>query len=161
MTNEMIKDLITEINHETLFEKFFTTNGRIDRMTFLKRNLILLLMFFLATVIIELCFFSYTLFGATLPDWTTAIYPCIMFAMLIPDYCLNTKRLQDLGKDSTLAKIFLGFGILSNIHYCVFPNAISETNPLILVEGFISLVFMAYLLFARGDENTNEYGDPK
>lgn len=161
MTSEISKGNLIESSNETFFEKFLTTNGRIGRMTYLKRNLMLMLMVLLATFVIEMSFFAHTLFGATLPAWTNAIYPCMMLALCIPDYCLNTKRLHDLGKDSTVAKIFLGLGILANVYYIAFPATIDTISPFMMIYSVLSLGFLAYLLFMRGDENTNEYGETK
>ncbi len=161
MTNDMIKNEMTEINRETFFEKFFTTNGRISRMTFLKREVMLILMAFALVFLVETCFIAYTLFGATLPEWTAVITPLIMIVIWISDYCLNVKRLHDFGKDATLAKIFLAFGLMANAYYIAFPTAIDFVTPFTIFDSVVNLGFLAYLLYMRGDEGANEYGKTK
>jgi len=161
MTNETSRGNLTEVSNETFTEKFFTTTGRISRMTFLKRELMLILMAFALVFLVETCFIAYTLFGATLPEWTAVIVPIIFLAIWIPDYCLNVKRLHDFGKDSTLAKLFLGFGIMANVYYIAFPSAIDLLTPFTIFDSVVNLGFFAYLLYMRGDEGANEYGETK
>lgn len=161
MTNEIIKKQIAEISKETFTEKFFTTHGRISRMTFLKREVMLILMAFALVFLVEICFIAYTLFGATLPEWTAVITPLIMIVIWISDYCLNVKRLHDFGKDATLAKIFLAFGIMANVYYIAFPLAADLLTPFTIFDSVVNLGFLAYLLYMRGDEGANEYGETK
>ena len=157
MTNEMN---ITK--RETLREKFLTTTGRINRATFFRRTVGLivaevLLMFFLMILIML------GTMSTDLPNWANVFFFGFTILTLIPDYCLNTKRLHDLGKDSTLAKVFLGIGILSAAYSAANGLLItSEDIPLTPIEfmaSVVTLAFMVYLLFAKGNEGANEYGD--
>ena len=152
MTNEMVK-----IDNETLFEKFFTATGRIGRMTFFKRTLIIGLIEFLILFCIGIVSSIYEVAGTETPMWINALNAVVIFAALIPGYFLNTKRLHDIGKDSTLAKIFLGVGILSAIHTVAIAPVLMSI-PL-MIENVVLIGFTFYLLFTKGDENANEYGD--
>ena len=157
MTNEIMKNQMTEINSETLFEKFFTTTGRIGRMTFFKRTFMIGLIEFFALFCIGIVSSIHEVAGTETPMWVNALNAVVIFAALIPGYFLNTKRLHDIGKDSTLAKIFLGVGILSAIHTVAIAPVLMSI-PL-MIENVVLIGFTFYLLLTKGDENANEYGD--
>ena len=157
MTNEMN---ITK--RETLREKFLTTTGRINRATFFRRTVGLivaevLLMFFLMILIML------GTMSTDLPYWANGFFFGFTILTFIPEYCLNTKRLHDLGKDSTLAKVFLGIGILSAAYSAA--NGLwtaSESLPFTPIDIICTVAmfgFMVYLLFAKGTEGSNEYDD--
>ena len=153
MTNEILKNEMVNANDETLRQKFFTTTGRIDRMTYLKRNLILMLMAFVIFFAIEILGFIANLS----PAGINVLENIIMILILVPSFFLDVKRLHDLGKDSTLAKIFLGISLFSTAYNWAFP-VITEITPVNIVTSIASLGFMFYLLFARGEDDTNQYG---
>ena len=155
MTNEI--NLQTTYSNETLKEKFLTTKGRINRLTFLKRSIILIAVNFFAV------FFTIflTMLGTMsfeLPQWAGLILLWIMGVFLIPDYCINVKRLHDLGKDATLAKIFLGVNIISlTYNFTLAPTETFSAFEIILTA--LLLGFFACLLFIKGDDGANEYGN--
>ena len=155
MTNEIFRNERIA-NDESLFTKFFTSAGRIDRTTFFLR--------LLAVLMIEFSLLFATGFVALLanlslenpPLWMNLSFEAVFFAAIIPKYFLNVKRLHDIGKDSTLAKIFWGVEILSA---SIFISTINGILILSSVLSIASLVFTFYLLFKRGENNANEYGN--
>lgn len=153
MTNEIFKSEMVKANNETFKQKFFTTEGRIDRMTYLNRNLILMLMAFVTFFVIGIFGFITNLSPAEI----NVLENIIMILILIPSFFLDVKRLHDLGKDSTLAKIFLGISLFSIAYNWAFP-VLTEITPINIVANIASLGFMFYLLFARGEDVANQYG---
>ena len=157
MTNK-----INLTKEESLREKFFTTTGRINRLTFFRRNVGLIFAEIALILFIQFLMILGTM-STELPSWADGFFFGFVILTFIPEYCLNTKRLHDLGKDSTLAKVFAGIGILSVAYSAANGLFItSEDIPLTPIEIISSVVifaFMVYLLFAKGNEGSNEYGD--
>lgn len=160
MTNEILRNEVFEASNETLFEKFFTKTGRLNRMTYLIRNLALLAVECFAIIVVGFVGVLGIVFLDSDPTWVEGSITSLMILALIPDYFLNVKRLHDLGKDDTLAKIFLGVGILMTAYDWAFP-AISIVTPAPVVISIATLAFSVYLLFAKGEEHPNKYGNPQ
>lgn len=156
MTNEFLKNEMVTANNETLKQKFFSTNGRIDRMTFFKRTLALIGVEFLLTFIVGFAVIMMTLNSPNSESIMSAVITMIALAALFPEYCLNVKRLHDIGRDETLAKIFVGVGILG-----LATGFLELSTPMAIsvVISIISVGFMFYLLFKRGEDKANEYGE--
>ena len=155
MTNEIFRNERIAAD-ESLFTKFFTSAGRINRITFFGRFTVILLIEFSLLFATEFVawFANFTLNNP--PLWVDASIFAVLLVGLIPEYFLKVKRLHDIGKDSTLAKIFLGVEILSAI---IFISTINGILILSSVLSIASLVFTFYLLFKRGENNANEYGN--
>ena len=119
-------------------ETFFRQDGRLNRLRYFKRMLVVGIVSSLLNILI----------GSTLGTLIT----------LYPQYCLVLRRLHDLGKDNTLALVTIGMGIFT----AFIPFMDSESIlPLLMILGLIGLVIGLYLLFKKGDEGPNQYGpDP-
>lgn len=160
MTNEFLKSEMVTENKETLQEKFFTTTGRIDRLTFFKRLMMLIGAGFLLTFISAIITIPIEYSLGIQDSMLSNIAMCgVMLATFFPEYCLTTKRLHDIGQDETLAKIFIGIGILE----LGLTFAAVGTTIYLIAEALsvVSLIFTIYLLFKKGDNNANEYGAAK
>ncbi len=156
MTNEIIKNEMVSDN-ETLTEKFFSNKGRIGRMTYFQRSLAVLgIKFLLAFIIGTGCYIMSDAANAEM--YVKTVIAVIALVGLIPQYFLDTKRLHDIGKDETLAKVFIGVGILEII--CTF-SIVGIVAGIANAASVVSLVFTLYLLFMKGEEVTNEYGIAK
>ena len=153
MTNEILKSEMATMNNETWRQKFLTTEGHIGRVTYFERSILLVVLTFIVMFI--------TLFFGEIANIAPAkvdiVLNIITLLLLVPNFCLDVKRLHDLGKDSTLAKIFLGISLFAIAYNWVFP-ALTEITPLNVVTSIASLGFTFYLLFARGEDNDNQYG---
>ena len=155
MTNEIFRNEEIVDSEESLFKKFFSSTGRINRRTFFIRSL---LIFFVEALFLSAVVFVSVLADLSLttqPLWIDVSFAMVTIVALIPEYFLSAKRLHDIGKDETLAKIFFGIGILTSI--CIF-STINAVVILSKVIGISSVVFQLYLLFKRGESNNNEYG---
>lgn len=154
MTNEF---KLQTVETETLKEKFLTTTGRINRLTFLKRSIALVAINFL-TIFFTIFIIMLGTMSTTPPLWMNFISIAIMGVLLIPQYCLNVKRLHDFGKDATLAKIFLVINFLT----IIYNFNVSVDSEFIILDSaafIIPWAFSLYLLFKKGDEGFNEYGN--
>ena len=142
---------------ETLKEKFLTTTGRVNRLTFFKRSIALAAINFIVIFFTVFLIMLFTM-STTPPSWMNFILIAIMGALLIPQYCLNAKRLHDFGKDATLAKIFLVINFLT----MTYNFNVSVDSEFIILDSaafIIPWIFSLYLLFKKGDESSNEYGN--
>ena len=154
MTNEI---KLQTADTETFREKFLTTAGRINRTTFLKRSIALVAINF-AVLFLTAFILMLGTSSTELPQWANLILFGITALFLIPDYCLKVKRLHDFGKDSTLAKIFLGISILT-MTYGTNLNAAVSLSIFETATLSLPFVFLLYLLLKQGDDGANEYGN--
>ena len=145
---------------ETTFkEKFFTTTGRINRMTFFKRNMLLVLVAFVAFFVIGIVD---VINGSDVDSISTTgrlLETAVTLLLVTPEYCLNVKRLHDLGKDETLAKVLAGISLFSVAYSLTLsPDALLVESAVAIALGAVSLVAFFYLLCAKGESYANGYG---
>ena len=79
----------------TIKEKFFSTEGRLNRQRYFNRTLLVNIAFLVVYVVISSAFS--TPFGDVTPTGD-ALINLVAVAMLIPKYCLDIRRLKDIGK---------------------------------------------------------------
>lgn len=147
---------VSEVYKEdrTLQEQFLKTEGRLNRLRYLKRNLVLLLVWLLTGMLIVL------IFGDDMGNLSSTgniLSSFIGGAMLVPYYCLDVRRLHDMDKDSTLAKIslVLCFAMLFIDDDPFNPSAIG------IILSLVVCIIALYLLFVPGTKGANKYGaDP-
>lgn len=141
-------------------ETFFTLDGRLNRLAYLKRSLLLLVvnLFFYGGIGTES---ASTLGNVALGIWNF-IYWCASITLM-------TRRLHDLNKSGWYQLLFLvptfifiaaavtlvlGIG-LQNVGISVVGIA------LIVIAGLFGLVFQLWVLLKKGSEGPNDYGpDP-
>lgn len=139
----------------TLQEQFMKTDGRLNRLRYIKRILVLLLVWIVICVLITLIFGDDM---GKLSSTGDVLVSVIAAGMLIPYYCLDVRRLHDMDKDSTLAKIIFVLGIAM-----LFVSEESLFNPSApaMILYLISVVTSIYILFMPGTKGANKYGaDP-
>ena len=147
---------MTEI---TFKEKFFTTTGRINRMTFFKRNMLLVLVAFLAFFVIGIVD---VINGSDVDSISTTgrlLETAVTLLLVTPEYCLNVKRLHDLGKNEILAKVIAGTSAFSALYALTLNASADSLNSIVLISvGIFNVVAFLYLLFAKGNSVANSYG---
>ena len=140
-----------------LQQMFFSNKGRLNRLRYLKRTLVLLVMEFLLTLILD----------ESLYDSEIAIAAVSAF-LLWPQYCLDNRRLQDMNKDSQLAntKVMIGVFLVS-ASFFVDYSAIDvhslkdKTVVYVILACLVNLYISLKLLFKGGSRGSNKYGpDP-
>ncbi len=158
MTNEMIRTEIEIPNKESLVEKFFSTKGRIDRSTYFQRNLVIIAAELVLIFTLSFLDVIATVVLSEIPAWIDISLLVVLLISLVPSYFLDVKRLHDLGKDSTLAKIFLGIGILSVVYSLAYP-AVESFSPIETILSIATLGFTVFLFFKKGEDKANQYGE--
>lgn len=114
-------------------DHFFKRTGRINRLRYFKRVLLL--------SVLELLLFE--------------INPYLGYITIYPTYCLNVRRLQDLNKGPEIAYGIVAITILSLV------MSIIEVGFMALVTLLVDISLSLYLLFAAGTVGANKYGaDP-
>lgn len=126
----------------TFREKFFSTDGRLNRMTYFKRWLAVDIMgFILSAVLIIICS---ALFGDT-NSIADPLSNVIWIGLLIPKFCLDVRRVKDIGKDENFAKRIAGLEavlLLAQI-YLLFDWDFSTSMP----PGAVIVNLLAWGIF--------------
>lgn len=140
---------------KTLEEMFLKTTGRLNRLRYFKRSVLLILI----TLLVSLPFA--VVFSDSMGNLTAEgdiIAAVINLVMLFPSYCLDVRRLHDMDKDDTLAKInfVLGVAIIFSGNGDPF-----ELSTLEVIVSLLITVILIYMLFVPGTNGENKYGpDP-
>lgn len=148
----------------TITEKFFSTKGRLNRMRYFKRWLIVELVMFV------LCGIVASTFSTPWGDVThtgEVMINLILIATIIPNYCLNVRRIKDIGKDENIVSgVATLEALLALVQmYCLsdwdFGSSKTSTQQLGLSISMIRLVIFAWLQKTAGTVGSNKYGaDP-
>ena len=136
---------------KTIPEIFFKREGRLNRLRYFKRNLVIALIMFVAMVVVSLIFVDDE---GNFPKIVDIISFVVALAILVPSYCLMVRRLHDMNKDEVLANAY-AVGCVGGY----FLNFILEYEfmPLDIVLVIVAL----YVLFVPGTHGANSYGaDP-
>ena len=141
------------VEENTLSEMFFKSNGRLNRMRYFKRKLVLGI---LLTMLLHL---GYRFFGYEFGQVTTpyaAIYNTIVsLVFIVPNYCLSVRRLQDMNKGKTLAIIY---AILSAIMAFLDFTGVNYMFYILLILATATLAIGVYMLISPGTYGKNRYG---
>ena len=143
------------MNDKTVEEMFFKRSGRLNRLRYFKRVLVIFLVSLIAMLPVAI------IFGDELGNVSTfgdVLIMLINLAILIPFYCLDVRRLHDMDKDETLAKVSLIIGIIA----AIFPvDDLYYAPPPMKVVYIVGTVIGLYMLLSPGTKGENQYGaDP-
>ncbi len=154
--NDSIKsEVYTE--DKTIQEMFLKMTGRLNRLRYFKRVIVVALVSLVVSFPILMIFIDD--FGNITP-LGNIVNAIINLATFIPLYCLDVRRLHDLDKDETLAKISLGLGVVGTIMGMNNEDLSSISAVEMIIYG-ISSVIGLYVLLAPGTKGENKYGhDP-
>lgn len=143
---------------ETLQDIFLKTAGRLNRLRYLKRSFLLVLVAVLLDAVVNAVFGDETGDTMTAEIFSTAISLLFVY----PSYCLDVRRLHDLDKNNTLALVNVATSIFAAA--AVFGDNAENGGALQMTTGLLALVSLGiylYLFFARGTRGANLYGaDP-
>ena len=144
------------VEDKTAEEMFLKRTGRLNRLRYFKRGIAVTLIAILAFVPVSV------IFGddwGNLSSFGELVVTAINLVSLIPLYCLDVRRLHDMDKDETLAKISLGLGVIG-----AFVSSNSDPfdlSPTATIVYLAETVIALYLLFSPGTKGENKYGaDP-
>ena len=140
---------------KTLQEMFLKNTGRLNRLRYFKRSLVMILVTFVIDFILITIFSDEWGIPTSFGNLATSV---VGIVALVPMYCLNVRRLQDLNKDDTIAKIILAvcFGALF-----IPDEDYYSLSTLVIIVCLVETIIVLYLLFAPGTKGENKYGpDP-
>ena len=140
-----------------LAENFFRRDGRLNRLRYFKRNVVV----FLAAIVILFVVIVMDVNAlGHLSSFGNGAIKIFSAVILIPTFCLMVRRLHDMDKSETLAYIY---AVLSLVVVLFRDNDFLVTEPstlenlLNIVSSFIGL----YIFFCPGTKGDNQYGpDP-
>lgn len=139
------------MNDKTILEIFFKREGRLNRLRYFKRNLVIGLASAVIMFVISL------IFGDDVGNLTTTgniIFFIVMMLMLVPSYCLAVRRLHDMDRDELLAKLYIGGSAASYFLSFVLKQDFMPLSVVLVIVAF-------YILLVPGTSGTNKYGaDP-
>ena len=128
---------------------FLKTTGRLNRLRYFKRNVVVVLVAFIA----------FFLGAASLNSYDFNTFIKITSILLMPFiYCLNVRRLQDMNYDNKLAIVLL---VIQGIQISEMDMMRYTSSLVGSVTSIISMIVGLFLLFKDGTHGTNDYGaDP-
>lgn len=140
---------------KTMQEMFLKTTGRLNRLRYFKRVMVVTV----ATLAIGFPFFMiFSDEWGNLTSFGNMITTIIGIIALFPMYCLDVRRLQDMDKDNTIAKISF---VISAITVIIAPDDVFTMDTSIAIVYLVNGAIGLYLLFSPGTKGENKYGpDP-
>ena len=139
----------------TFAEMFLKRDGRLNRLRYFKRSLVLALINMVAIILCGVVFLAE---WEETNDTFEIVTSIIALLFVYPDYCLNVRRLQDIDGDMRIA---YGMAAVS-VFFALFSDFASESVS--VAQGLLALVYIGigfYLLLAPGTKGDNRYGaDP-
>ncbi len=124
-------------------ENFLKTEGRLNRKRFFKRSIAIVSLALLLIIIIAI---AATDDRGELSDGGGVLILGVIIGANIIYYCLNVRRLHDLGHKNTLAVVLLIFAAIQVFEISDFLSGLT---------GLAGLVCSLYLLFAKGTDGPN------
>jgi len=133
----------------TMQDMFLRRTGRLNRLRYFKRSLVVAAANIIASVAIEAMFMDK--WGNT-NSTGEFIQVIAAILLLIPSYLLDVRRLQDINQGPALA-------IVGTIMAFILLTA--QDTAIITLTGIVIMAINLYLLFREGTRGTNPYGtDP-
>ena len=137
----------------TIREMFLKSSGRLNRLRYFKRSIVVGI-FKVLTLIALMELFQ--LFNVRLVN-VLLIVIVVYTVFLVPFYFLYVRRLQDLNRGSAIA-------IARSISGFILMLLRADSDEATALSGIVALITLymeLYLLFADGTHGTNDYGpDP-
>ena len=146
---------ISYVKETTLQEMFLKTSGRLNRLRYFKRVLVVSLLMVPVYVIISIM--AVGIYGYV-PSSLNILLGVMIILSMIPSYCLATRRLHDMDKDNKIAIAI----IILQLLYGGLMDPYNPGNAVsVVVIGLALCALGMYLLLADGTHGENKYGaDP-
>ena len=140
------------VEENTISEMFFKSNGRLNRLRYFKRRLVLGILLYV------FIYLGYRVIGYEFGQenfYASTYNTVVSLIFVIPTYLLNVRRLQDMNRGRTLAVVYailtsvMAFLDFTGINYMLYISLI-----------LVTMVFMisGYMLIAPGTNGKNRYG---
>lgn len=148
----------------TIKEKFFSTTGRLNRMRYFKRWLVVdLAALVLCGIVISACSTPW----GDLTHSGDIMINLISIAMIIPNYFLNVRRIKDIGKEENIVAGVAALEVLLTLAqmYCLsdwdWSSSKTSTQQLGMSVSTIRFGIFVWLQKTAGTVGANKYGaDP-
>lgn len=140
-----------------IVENFFRRDGRLNRMRYFKRNVVLFVVELIILTVIT------TLGTNDLDEFSQGsliLFKVVSIAVMIPFCCLMIRRLHDLNMNETLAYVFFALIVVSIL---MDGKDMLKTEPTLLEDALntVNFIISLYVLFWPGTNGDNRYGsDP-
>ena len=141
-------------NDETIREMFLSASGRLNRLRYFQR--------WLCLTIVEGVIWT-AIYFSTVDPWgevsTTGLLLITLSTLIFmfPRYCLDVRRLQDLGQDATFAWFFVAVNVL-----CVFGDItgkIEDMLTFLIIASIAYFLLWLYVLLTPGTRGRNRFGE--
>ena len=125
-------------------EMFLKTSGRLNRLRYFKRLLVVFLAVFVPIFVIS----SITVgIYRYVPQSVSVIIGILSILSMFPTYCLMTRRLQDLNKDNKLAIVYV---VLQVVYFSLASDPFHPSNAVfVVIIGLALFASFAIWLSAR------------
>lgn len=137
-----------------IVENFFRRDGRLNRLRYFKRNVVLFVVELIILTVIT------TLGTNDLDEFSQGsliLFKVVSIAVMIPFCCLMIRRLHDLNMNETLAYVFFALIVVS-----IFMDSkdMLKTEPTLLEDALntVNFIISLYVLFWPGTNGDNRYG---
>lgn len=140
-----------------IVENFFRRDGRLNRMRYFKRNVVL---FVVELIILTVITTAGTNDLDEFSQGSLILFKVVSIVGLIPFCCLMIRRLHDLNMGETLAYVFFALTVVS-----IFMDGKDmlkvEPTPFEDALNTVNFIISLYVLFWPGTNGDNRYGsDP-
>ena len=140
------------IEEKTISEMFFKSKGRLNRLRYFKRRVVLGILLYV------FIYLGYRVLGYEYGQdnfYASTYNTIVSLLFIIPTYFLNVRRLQDMNRGKTLAVVY---AILTSI--MAFMDFTGVNYMLYIALTFVTIVFMlsGYMLVVPGTQGKNRYG---
>ncbi|MBQ6975799.1 MAG: DUF805 domain-containing protein [Selenomonadaceae bacterium] len=140
----------------TIMKTFFSTGGRLNRLRYFKRTMFIGIM----GTILMFCVIGYAVSSRS-TESATVLVGMLMLPCWVSSYCLNVRRLKDIGKifDSELSESSIQL-MAGSLFIIDFISMFLSGSALIAAYSII-FVCSLYILFKPGMVGSNKFGpDP-
>lgn len=145
------------VEDKTLEEIFLRKDGRLNRLRYFKRTLLLGVTGIVAMLACVIFFIDAWGNISTFGDFLTTI---IALLLLFPVYCLSVRRLHDLGKDEKMAVVYCLLNLIALKFLNHNPNSF-ELPTWLIIDYVLQTGITFYLWLMPGVRGENKYGaDP-
>ena len=140
-----------------IVENFFRRDGRLNRLRYFKRNVVLFVVELIILTVIT------TVGTNDLDEFSQGsliLFKVVSIAVMIPFCCLMIRRLHDLNMNETLAYVFFALIVVSIL---MDGKDMLKTEPTLLEDALntVNFIISLYVLFWPGTNGDNRYGsDP-
>lgn len=140
-----------------IVENFFRRDGRLNRLRYFKRNVVL---FVVELIILTVITTAGTNDLDEFSQGSLIVFKVVSIAVMIPFCCLMIRRLHDLNMSETLAYVSFALIVVSIL---MDGKDMLKTEPTLLedVLNTVNFIISLYVLFWPGTNGDNRYGsDP-